>query len=70
MAFAGFALRDFEAGSRLFESDRAYLKKPHDRMKRDGVAIVRPLTSAPFTNDLGTGPDAHLVQVYFDPGDG
>jgi catechol 2,3-dioxygenase-like lactoylglutathione lyase family enzyme len=39
----------------------------HDRMRRDGVTIVRPLVSEPFTNYFFADPDEHLVQVYFDP---
>jgi catechol 2,3-dioxygenase-like lactoylglutathione lyase family enzyme len=38
----------------------------YDRMQHDGVPIVRPLTSEPFTNYFCTDPDSHLVQVYFD----
>jgi hypothetical protein len=36
-------------------------------MQRDHVTIVRPLVSEPFTNYFFADPDAHLVQVYFDP---
>ena len=39
----------------------------HERMQRDGVAIVRPLVSEPFPNYFFADPDEHLVQVYFDP---
>ena len=39
----------------------------HDRMRRDGVPIVRPLVSEPFTNYFCADPDGHVVQVYFDP---
>jgi catechol 2,3-dioxygenase-like lactoylglutathione lyase family enzyme len=39
----------------------------HDRMQRDGVPVVRPLVSEPFTNYFCHDPDGHLVQVYFDP---
>lgn len=50
----------------LVASDAA-CRDLHDRMQRNGVPIVRPLTSAPFTNYFCRDPDSHLVQVYFDP---
>ena len=36
------------------------------RMQRDGVTIVHPLISEPFTNYFFADPDGHLLQVYFD----
>ena len=39
----------------------------HERMQRDGVAVVRPLVSEPFPSYFFADPDEHLVQVYFDP---
>ena len=50
----------------LVESAAA-CRKLHERMQRDGVAVVRPLVSEPFPNYFFADPDEHLVQVYFDP---
>jgi catechol 2,3-dioxygenase-like lactoylglutathione lyase family enzyme len=51
----------------FFVASDAACRDLHDRMQRDGVPIVRPLTSEPFTNYFCIDPDSHLVQVYFDP---
>ena len=51
----------------FFVESAAACRELHDRMQRDGVAIVRPLVSEPFTNYFFADPDEHLVQVYFDP---
>jgi catechol 2,3-dioxygenase-like lactoylglutathione lyase family enzyme len=50
----------------LFVASAATCRELYDRMQRDGVPIVRPLVSEPFTNYFCTDPDEHLVQVYFD----
>jgi len=52
----GFFVESAEACRELYE-----------RMRRDGVTIVHPLVSEPFTNYFFADPDKHLVQVYFDP---
>ena len=50
----------------FFVESAVACRELHDRMQRDGVAIVRPLVSEPFTNYFCADPDGHLVQVYFD----
>ena len=45
----------------------ATCRELHERMQRDGVAVVRPLVSEPFPSYFFADPDEHLVQVYFDP---
>ena len=39
----------------------------YERMQKDGVPIVRPLVTEPFTNYFCSDPDSHVVQIYFDP---
>jgi catechol 2,3-dioxygenase-like lactoylglutathione lyase family enzyme len=51
----------------FFVESESTCRDLHDRMKRDGVPIVRPLASHPFASYFCTDPDSHLVQVYFDP---
>jgi catechol 2,3-dioxygenase-like lactoylglutathione lyase family enzyme len=51
----------------FFVESAAACRELHERMQRDGVTIVRPLVSEPFTNYFFADPDEHLVQVYFDP---
>jgi catechol 2,3-dioxygenase-like lactoylglutathione lyase family enzyme len=51
----------------FFAESAAACRELHDRMQQDGVPIVRPLVSEPFTNYFCTDPNSHLVQVYFDP---
>ncbi len=51
----------------FFVESAAACAELHERMRNDGVSIIRPLVSAPFTNYFFADPDEHLVQVYFDP---
>lgn len=51
----------------FFVESAAACYELYERMQRDGIEIVRPLVAEPFTNYFFADPDAHLVQVYFDP---
>jgi catechol 2,3-dioxygenase-like lactoylglutathione lyase family enzyme len=51
----------------FFAESAEACRELYELMQRDGVTIVHPLVTEPFTNYFFADPDGHMVQVYFDP---